>query len=406
MIAKLFSFVLIIYNWYIIGNRNNYLASKLFNLYRKYNLNIPLKNVREFKILHNAHIQEIIIAEKEKVKNISPKIINLSFDSFHIEYNLPIRKIRKYKNAIIFSNNSIIYDLINNTVIIEKLEIKEINIKSLLAERCIYRNNDKFIQYFPETKNVIYIKNAVSFIGHYSNHFGHFIMEYWEKFDHFKHFNNENITILIHENIDHNILEIIHEEQKKYKFDIYKIKLTDQVIVENYYTIDPPAYVTDGANYCSITDKIFRPELKTFISKKQCQDLYGEGKKYFLTRNGLRNITNYDEIHQFFIENGYESIETSNLTMQEKTKIFSQASYIVGPAGSSFFNCFLTPKDVKILALFNYEISFDNPMQNMLDDKSELYYLVGNEVDYQFYNSNYSISKNELEYYCKKLNFI
>jgi capsular polysaccharide biosynthesis protein len=115
---------------------------------------------------------------------------------------------------------------------------------------------------------------------------------------------------------------------------------------------------------------------------------------------------NIQEIELYFQAKGYEIIDKCHeLTIQQKKELFGNASYIVGPISSAFFNCIWCPSDVKILGLINYEIAFDNLLQNLLSEESEIYHLAGKEVNYQFYHSDFYIGLEEVMQYSVKLGF-
>lgn len=61
--------------------------------------------------------------------------------------------------------------------------------------------------------------------------------------------------------------------------------------------------------------------------------------KIFLPRAGrIRNLTNYEEVHNYFKELGYVDIEGADLSFEEKAGLFYHAKEIVGLYGSSILN--------------------------------------------------------------------
>jgi len=353
-----------------------------------------------------SNIPQVKIEQGVNVENIYPEIPNIGLKSFRIRYSLMDRCILIFKGVIVKPSSSFIY--FDRYVYIPKQKHKTNKIKAKISENRIFMNERILIESKPEFVKRIYSKFAISLMGHYSYHFGHFLLEYLERMEHFEkiNINIENLDVLINEPIDPNILELILEKKNNFGFNVIKVPTDTIVECENYYHIEPQTIVCDGANYSSITDKLYYPSVKEFYSKFQSKKIHGLGKKIFITRRGKRTMLNLEQIEHYFRENGYVVMDNFHLlSINEKKEIFSNASYVVGPGGSAFFNCIWCPKDVKILIFINYEIAYDNCLQNMLSEDSQIYHLAGKEVNYEFYNSDYMIEMEEIIKYSKELGF-
>ena len=399
----------LLYRFLILKERHPLITEKLFKIGLLFGIKQIINNCEKFKVVKDFNYNIVYCIESNQLtNNITPNIVNLGIMKSHLCYTtLPPRLICKFKDVCVRPNSSFIYfsDGENKSLVIDKLKYKT-NIKSTIAE-FRYHNDDNFY-HVPIVQDFLECKDAVSFMGHYSNHFGHFLIEYLEKFDHLYQIPVDltELNILVNEQIDGNILDLILLNQKKFGFKILNVPSSKEVKVANLYTIDPISIVTDGANYSSITDKIFRVGTQQFFSNFQSDVCFGFATKLFLTRRGLRSMVNIEEVECYFKAQGYRIIDDCHeMSIKEKRSLFGKASFVVGPAGSAFFNCIWCPRNVKILNFINYEIAYDNCLQNMLSEEAEIYHLAGKEINYKFYNSDYHIELDEIIHYSKELGF-
>jgi hypothetical protein len=399
-----------LFKWYVLRNRPEKLIEILFPIAVKYNLKSVLNYTIKCEVAQQDDYGQKIysLAPEEVVINKTPKILNLGILDTEIKVMVPERTIHLYKDAVVRANSSFIYlgyDSENPKVIIEKLKYPT-NIKSIIAETRLAVNDDYWT--FTRKPKRINLDLVLSFAGHYSNHFGHFILEYLERFEHLNHLGVDigQLNILLQNPLDRNIRELVEQRKHEFGFKLIEIDSQTEVYAKRLFTIDPMNIVTDGANYASVTDKLFRRGSFDYYSSFQSAQLNGQGGKVFLKKTGVRNLVNYDEVEKLFADKGYEVVEPSNLTILEKLQLFSKTSYVVGPGSSAFLNCFWCPIDVKIMVFINYEIAFDNPLQNMLSNPENIYYLAGKEFNYTFYNSDYMIDIDTIKKYSIKLGFI
>ena len=374
---------------------NDYVISKFPELFRIYSVD---KSLDDF-----IHLELEVAGDYSQ---IFPDIPNINMPSFNVSVGLPSRVVYLFDNVEVRPNNSFVYK--DNSVFIPKQKHKTNKIKAEVSENKISLNEQQLIEISLTDYNKIYCQNVISLMGHYSDHFGHFLLEYIERLDHINKLGIDPryLSVLISENCDENIRDLVLEVQRFLGFDIKYIKNNTKVFCEKYYHIDPFSVVCDGANYASITDKLYYASFNSYFKQKQATPLLGKGRKLYLARRGRRTLLNFREVEAYFLKSGYEIIDNCHeMSVSEKMILFGNASFIAGPAGSAFFNCIWCPRDVKILNFINYEIAYDNCLQNMLSQESKIYFLAGKEINYKFYNSDYHIDLEEIMYHAKKLGF-
>ncbi len=377
---------------------------KIFLYDKKNKIKKRLFQVKTDEYYVSSFFEKSIIIEKSGVMpQFLPEIVNIGLKKNRLNIELPDRQIRLYSNVFIFPGYSFVFR--GDQVEIPKLKKDIINIKAKIAEKRIKLTSEQLILQ-KKSREIFHSPCGMSLMGHYSLHFGHFILEYLERVSQLEYLDFPEIDVFIHENTDSNIIDLLEAYTLKYKFKIREIPWNSKVLCDKFIDVDPCAIVTDGANYTSVTDKLFYAGLKEFYKEYNSTSIRGMGTKLFLARRGRRTLSNIIEIERYFQSQGYEIVDNCHeLTIGQKKELFGNASYIVGPGGSAFFNCIWCPRDVKILTFINYEIAYDNCLQNMLSEESEIYHIAGKEINYKFYNSDYYIELDEIIHYAKELGF-
>jgi hypothetical protein len=349
--------------------------------------------------------KELTIEAGDMYPQTMPNIVNIGLVDNKLNIVLPNRSARIYSDVQLLPGYSMIFK--ENLVEIPKLNKKLIGLKSLIAEKRKSLTSEEFIIEKIERKE-FRSKAALSLMGHFSHHFGHFLLEYMERLVYLDKLevNICDVQVIVKEDLDAYVKEILEGYREKLGFEILMVPADSIIYCEKLIDVDPCVLVCDTAKYASITDKLFYPSFKEFYKEYQVPSKQGSGTKLFLTRRGLRSLVNVEEVEQYFKAQGYEIIDNCHeLTLNQKKEMFGNASYIVGPAGSALFNCIWCPSDVKILALINYEIAYDNVLQNMLSEEAEIYHIAGKEINYQFYNSDFHIDLKEIIHYSTQLGF-
>ena len=123
--------------------------------------------------------------------------------------------------------------------------------------------------------------------------------------------------------------------------------------------------------------------------------------KIYLGRNNERSLVNSQEIHSYFSNKGFITIESSHLlSLLEKLTIFRSASFVVGPASSALMNCIYNSNSVNLLGFYNYTRSMDSFLTQIWASEnptSTFNILIGNSPEFSNLQSNYSLELSTLQ---------
>lgn len=213
---------------------------------------------------------------------------------------------------------------------------------------------------------------CLNLVGVWSFHWCHYFLHFAAKL----YYAGENglldkdITVLIHNKCDSNLKQIISDYLAK--FPNAKIK---EIISKTDYLCDeliciPPASPTFNVGKFRLDyryvhteysiERILRYAVDPYIAK--IKDRPTKYKKIFLTRkksrSSARTLTNYDEVHDYFMSQGFVDIEGAGMSVEEKADVFYHAEEIVGLQGASLQNLMFC-NGARCLVLTNYRFVDD-----------------------------------------------
>lgn len=76
--------------------------------------------------------------------------------------------------------------------------------------------------------------------------------------------------------------------------------------------------------------------------------MYG-GKKLYIVRTGVREITNHEEVRRVLEKRGFEVVRCETLSMAEQVKLFASADAIVGAHGAGLSNMVFSPRGTRVI---------------------------------------------------------
>lgn len=213
---------------------------------------------------------------------------------------------------------------------------------------------------------------AFSLIGTHCEIWSHNLSDYFPKLSMLGkaiEIAGREVTVLVPDYKDSQLKQVIYDSINKHQYaKVLVVKENEAVEVDSLFYIDRPCRFTDHEDYVEIGDSI-QPKLIADILKRDIveyyKSLYSIGdckqeKKLFLARKpGYRNISNYNEVKNYFQEIGFEVIEPHKYSLEDKIKIFSSAKYIVGPYSSGFSNTMFCYPGTKCLMFSNYNRAFE-----------------------------------------------
>lgn len=248
---------------------------------------------------------------------------------------------------------------------------------------------------------------VLSLVGVWSCHWGHCMYQFLPKLFSAGEAGllDNSITILVVENEDATIMEIINLYLTNYPNAKIKFiaKNIDYTCEELYFMPSPgssfnnPEFRLDYPYYISrhVLDKTKKYIIDPIIEK--VKDDKPKYDKIFLPRAGrIRNLTNYEEVHNYFKELGYVDIEGADLSFEEKAGLFYHAKEIVGLYGSSILNLMFC-NQVKSMVLINYRMSTDTSLYLQIRDYVSCYINVTGQDEDSTYHSNYTIPLSKIK---------
>lgn len=209
---------------------------------------------------------------------------------------------------------------------------------------------------------------------------------------------NQPITILLVKDEDPVIVEIVKSIIKKYpqanlKYTDYKVDYECEHLFcmpsaapnfnDHHFRLDYPYMIPKH-----VLDKLNNYVIKPLTDKIKNNPVKYD--KIFLPRKSYRTLTNFSEIHDFFVSQGFVDIEGANLSVEEKADIFYHAKEIVGLYGSSFQNLMFC-NGARCMVLTNYKMSTDAVLY--LQIRSHISYLINvtGQDESDWYHSNFTI---------------
>ncbi len=350
-----------------------------------------------------------IITKNGGVENIYlPQIVGLSNGGF-ISVNMPSDYLCTLINVSFVPYSDFIRDS-NGYVSNEKLYRKEYDVL-IPRDRDIFEIKGNNIRLFNK-RNKVYSNVAFSLLGTISNHWAHFLAQYYPKLVFLENLSaDEEIDLIIVRNTDPHIKFLIERELVKYKnIKILEVEEESEIICKKLYHVSLGTLLADDG-YIPTPFAILLSKSTLQFWKEKALELVprdsGQFRKIYLGRSGGRSIKNNDEVRDFFIYKGFEEVFPHLLSIEDKIKIFSESKYIVGPGSSAFANTMYSKPGTKILAFINtfrYLDTYIPEFSNFVGH--EFWFLSGKDDNIKEMNSSYEISLEEIKTFIEANNFL
>jgi capsular polysaccharide biosynthesis protein len=150
--------------------------------------------------------------------------------------------------------------------------------------------------------------------------------------------------------------------------------------------LSPTNFVIPG----NVTDRIQKYLVNPLI--KNIKDMPSKPLKIYLVRRGGRNLTNYQEVEQYFEDNNFILVEPHLVSLEEKVRLFYNAEIIVGPLGTALANLIFCRAQTKVLIFTSLVRIIDlsiNGLSKNLD--LNILYVTRRDQDYGIH-TNYTIN--------------
>jgi hypothetical protein len=333
-----------------------------------------LKKSIELEVIDDSLVSNIIFSLKERTTEEIPlmKVFN-HISGGKILVNSPAIYLRQYHQGTVYSGSDFIQ--INNKVVWHKTQYPHFG-KLLPLDYHLVKKNENILN-VDKVKKIINITNGFSLCGVHANVWSHYLVQYLPKIDCIKkiiEITGEKLTIIIPPYHDQNIREILNALIFDINFiNILELKIDEVAKCEKLYYVENTSVLSDHATYLSPTDcvipKFVMSYLKnilltnkllfpSFVGQKipQFRKLYIKRAVSSLSPlSNLRILENSAEIENFFESEGFEFIAPHEYSLDEKRKLFSEASIIAGSYSSGFMNMIFCQPDTKFLVFMNYQ---------------------------------------------------
>ena len=341
---------------------------------RKLKHKVQLFSAIKATIIKANEAGEIIKTIKEEsVETISfTKVYDLVVRG-KIDFKTPKIDIMKYKKATVFSTSDFI--LCEKGAVWEKFHLQQFTKIIPLDQDLLKRENSQL--FIRKPHHYVNIKVGLSLCGVHSAVWAHFLVQYLPKLylipDIIKT-TDQTITIILPNYTDPQIREIVYNYLSKINgIEIVELNEGEVAVCDILYHISNTAWLSDHTEYISpaeiIIPKFVADSLKnnlladlSMIDKEENKPKSIMGDKLFIARSGYRNILNYAEVEEYFIQKGYLVVTPHKVSLYEKIRLFRNASLIVGPASSGFTNVLFCKKGTKVLMMINFQRIFESYM--------------------------------------------
>lgn len=339
---------------------------------------------------------------------VLPKIVGLS-NGGSISVNMPGNYLCKLNNVSFVPCSDFIRDE-NGHVANEKLLRKEYDVL-IPRDSDIIEIKGKIVR-LANKKDKIHSKVAFNLMGTISFQWGHFLAQYYPKLSFLNDLpKSEEIDLIIPKNSDPHIKHLIEYELKNYPhIRALEVDIESEIVCEKLYHVSLGTFLGDDGYFPTPFAILISNSTMKFWNKKSMELVPSDSKQYrkiFIGRTGVRNLKNYNEVLNFFIDKGFEEIFPHLLNMEDKIRIFSEAKYIVGPASSGFANSIYSQPGTKVLAFINSFRYLDTFLAGFHNyKKHEFWFMTGKDDNLKDMNSSYEININDIKLFLEENKYL
>ena len=323
----------------------------------------------------------------------------------HLQVFIPAEYIYKTKKGIVCCNSDVV--LTEQGAYWEKFNNEEFITWAKPCDSNVYWYDHENIGIKRHKKKEFISGRTLSMIGVWARHWGHCMYQFLPKLFSAGEAGllNNPINILVVENEDPTIMEIINYYLSDFpnaKIVIAKSNI-DYVCEELYFMPCPGSsfndhqFRLDYPYYISrhVIDKIKKYVIDPLIERIKNNETKYE--KLFLPRGGrMRSLTNYDEVHDYFIKLGFKDVEGSALTLEQKADLFYHAKEVVGSYGTALLNLMFSNK-ANCMVFINYKMSTDTSLYLQIRDYCNCVINVTGQDKDSSYHTDYYIPLEKIK---------
>lgn len=387
-LIKLLGFRLIVA---ILNSSRINTSSIIFNLiclHRPSMLKRLLRNLNVnslFLSTNSKHVRRYSIFKPEESAVYNSEILKDScFESIHMPKVWGVSKggsISVYERAVVlykFCNAEItpISDFIRvgDAVYWDKSHRFQL-VKTLVQDQdLVYYDKEAGYVFLVNTIKKVRLDIGFSMCGVHMTSWGHFVGNFLPKLASLTNIHNcEDVTIILPKSVDAHIKEMVTITAQNYGVNkIIFIEDSEAVVCKQLYYCSGPSFVVDHADYIQPYDQhlsdwaLSKIRVITAIPPFH-SEVSNTSSKLFIGRRGYRMLKNWEEVEQYFIQNGFEVIFPHQLSLMDKISKFSNATHICGPWSSGFANVIFCKPGTKILAFCNIARIMESFLSDIAD---------------------------------------
>lgn len=247
---------------------------------------------------------------------------------------------------------------------------------------------DKDLIFNDKAENVVYlesssktkkVKTGFSLCGVHASSWGHFIGNFLPKLAALESIENrEELSVILPSGVDAHIIEMVTIVARNY--GVYSLALLEEdemVLCEKLYYCSAPSFIADHAEYVQPYDDHLSywavSKLHSITARYNSYSLAIKPRtRLFIGRRGVRNMKNWKEVEDYFVDNGFEVIFPHQLSLSDKVRKFASATHVCGPYSSGIANVIFCQPGTKVLAFSNISRVMDCYLSDLAKSRFNL----------------------------------
>lgn len=273
-----------------------------------------------------------------------------------------------------------------------------------------YKYDYVLIKKYDEYKK---IKIGFSLAGVHVNSWGHFIGKFLPKIIALDSIKDNGVVVILPNHVDSHIKIFVKACLSSYNnIELEIVDSNVPVLCDILYYCSSPSYIADHATYIhpsSIHISRFAIEAIYRLSKMVSSgEKKRQTKKVFIARDTQRNVTNYDEIMQYFRGLGFQVVCPHLMSFNDKIELFAGVTHICGPGSSGILNIIFCHNKVKVLELSNMPRTIDLYRSAFqVEPFCHSFYLVTGEDEMPYgIHSSYSIPLEKIKRFISESDYL
>ena len=338
--------------------------------------------------------EAVVLKIVETTKKIEDAVYSVSPETYE---SLPIPKIwginevsiinkyfpelKMYKFYDAETNIKADWVIQNNKVIWDKYFMQQFNITIVCDYGVIKTENGNLLLRKEVFENdVVEADIGYSLGGVQCDHWGHFSLQYLPKLYEIpkilEYLKGKKLTVFVPSYGDKQIERVVYEYLKQFKqIEIVKVRMRTRIKCKELFYMNKASYIMEHSHYYTRATWNLSTYSAEALKKNFLKDIekYDEDRrmKIYLDRPfGMhRRMKNGEQIRKYFEEEGFTVIEDGGrMSLEEKIKLYRNASFLAGPEGTAFMNVIFCRPNTKILKFASY-VTAENEFMSGFYDK-------------------------------------